>query len=193
MKKKYSAAQLKAIRYQYWLRSKQNRKPKEAKAIHSFKLSGRKNNLKILKRLDPFQKLVEKHWKKRTYQIKYAQIYDGNYKDRVNFVYDNAKERDHIIATAKRAGYIPLRVFDKNYDKDSSLSFDETPQATVFIKAKTEKEAIELLKKTKLNEKFELVNKDPEKAIVQERKIARKVEMRNREYDEYDRQRWAQK
>lgn len=185
MKKKYSAAQLKAIRYRYWLRSQRLKKIDNAKAEHRFKLIGKKTNIKPIKKVDAFEKLVDEHKRNRTYQIKVAQMYDRNYKDYINFVYDNAKERDHIIATAKRAGYIPLRVFDKKYDKDSMKSWG-TPKATLFIKAKTEKEAIEVLKKTKLNEEFEIVDKDPVKAAAQGRKFAREVEMRNRELDQYD-------
>lgn len=186
MKKKYSPAQLKAIRYRYWLRSERLKKLDQAKSEHRFKLIGKKTNIKPIKKVDAFEKLVDEHKRNKTYQIKYAQMYDGIYTDYINFVYDNAKDRDHIIATAKRAGYIPLRVFDKTYDKDSSLNFLGTPKGTIFIKAKTEKEAVELLKKTKLNKFFEIVDKDPVKAAAQGRKFAREVEIRNRELDQYD-------
>lgn len=184
MKKKYSAAQIKAIRYQYWLRSQRNKKLKETKSIHSFKLIGTKRKLKTLKRLDSFEKLVEEDWKNRTYEIKRTPIKDtqkGFY-----FIYDKVKEPEQIITTAKKSGYIPLRVWNSTYDEESGLSFDESRQAIVFVKAKTEKDAVELFNKSKAAKRFPIVDKDPAKAYRQQRQLAHALKMRNRELDQFD-------
>lgn len=159
MKKKYSPAQLKAIRYQYWLRSQQKKINEiPPKRTLNFK---KVNKIKRKKELDeheeyllnnPLTKNNYDAFTKKLSQISYDNSYYYNYLDAriqpdlkayaIEIGDPNMRGIHHI---AKEAGYIPLKAQQLTYSSRNNYRIHEEDYGyEIYVKAKNEEEAIAL-------------------------------------------------